>query len=35
MEYIEVLQTIGGFVFALAFFIGCNRLEKYVNSLKG
>ncbi len=35
MEYIQALQTVGGFLFALAFFIGCNRLEKYVNSIRG
>lgn len=34
MEYLEIIQTIGGFVFALAFLLGCYRLEKYVNSLK-
>lgn len=35
MEYIQLLQNIGGFVFALAFLLGCNRLEKYINSIRG
>lgn len=37
MEYLEIIQTIqnvGGFVFALCFWLGCYRLEKAVNGLK-
>ena len=34
MEYLEMLQTVGGFVFALCFWLGCYRLEKTINNLK-
>lgn len=34
MEYIQVLQTVGGFIFALGFWAMCYKLEKYVNGLK-
>lgn len=34
MEYINIVQNVGGFIFALCFWLGCYRLEKYVNSLK-
>lgn len=35
MEYLEMFQTIGGFLFALCFWLGCYRLEKAVNNIKG
>jgi hypothetical protein len=34
MEYIEHLQTLGGFIFALWFWYMCYKLEKTVSSLK-
>lgn len=34
MEYIEHLQTIGGFIFALWFWYMCYKVEKVVNGLK-
>ena len=34
MEYIQALQTVGGFVFALWFWFMCYKLEKVVNGLK-
>lgn len=34
MEYIEHLQTLGGFIFALVFWYMCYKLEKAVSSLK-
>ena len=34
MEYIQALQTIGGFVFALVFWLGCTKIEKAINNLK-
>lgn len=34
MDIISIIQTVGGFVFALCFWLGCYRLEKYVNNLK-
>lgn len=34
MNYPEIMQTVGGFVFALGFWVMCYRLEKTVNNLK-
>lgn len=34
MEYLEMFQTVGGFVFALCFWLGCYKVEKVVNGLK-
>nr|DAV33450.1 MAG TPA: hypothetical protein [Caudoviricetes sp.] len=34
MEYIEHLQTLGGFIFAIWFWYMCYKLEKTVNNLK-
>lgn len=34
MEYLNIIQTVGGFIFACWFWLGCYRLEKYVNGLK-
>lgn len=34
MEYMQAFQTVGGFVFALAFWLGCYKVEKVVNNLK-
>ena len=34
MEYMQALQTIGGFAFALCFWYTCYKVEKVVNGLK-
>lgn len=34
MEYMQALQTVGGFVFAIVFWLMCYKLEKTVTSLK-
>ena len=34
MEYLEIIQTLGGFVFACWFWYVCYKLEKAVNGLK-
>lgn len=34
MEYLEMFQTIGGFVFACWFWYMCYKFEKAVNGLK-
>jgi len=35
MECLEIFKTVGGFMFALCFWLGCYRLEKAVNNIKG
>lgn len=35
MEYLNIIQNIGGFIFALCFWVMCYKLEKVVNNLKG
>ena len=35
MEYIEVFKTVGGFVFALCFWLGCYKIEQTINNIKG
>lgn len=37
MEYlnIQTFQTLGGFIFAIGFWVMCYKLEKVVNELKG
>lgn len=35
MEYIQALQTIGGFVFALCFWYMCYKVEQTINNIKG
>lgn len=35
MEYMQALQTVGGFIFALGFWAMCYKLEKVMNNLKG
>lgn len=34
MEYIQLLQTLGGFLFALGFWFMCYKIEKVVSNLK-
>lgn len=34
MEYLNIIQTVGGFVFALCFWYMCYKVEKVVNGLK-
>nr|DAU72538.1 MAG TPA: hypothetical protein [Caudoviricetes sp.] len=34
MEYLEIFQTVGGFVFALCFWLGCYKVEKVVTHFK-
>lgn len=34
MNYLEMFQTVGGFVFAFCFWLGCYKVEKVVNNLK-
>lgn len=34
MEYLNIIQNIGGFIFALVFWLGCYKIEKVVNNLK-
>lgn len=35
MEYLEIIQTIGGFVFALCFWYMCYKVEQTINNIKG
>lgn len=35
MEYINIVQNVGGVIFALGFWVMCYKLEKVVNGLKG
>ena len=34
MEYLNIFQTVGGFVFACLFWYMCYKVEKVVNGLK-
>lgn len=34
MDIINIIQTVGGFIFALCFWYMCYKVEKAVNNLK-
>lgn len=34
MEYLNIIQTLGGFIFAIWFWYMCYKVEKVVNGLK-
>ena len=34
MNYLEIFQTVGGFIFAIGFWFMCYKLEQTVSSLK-
>lgn len=35
MEYLNILQDIGAFIFVIVFWVMCYKLEKVVSELKG
>nr|DAK10882.1 MAG TPA: hypothetical protein [Caudoviricetes sp.] len=35
MNYLEIFQTVGGFVFALWFWFMCYKIEQTINNIKG
>jgi len=34
MNYLEIFQTVGGFVFALCFWYMCYKVEQTINNIK-
>ena len=34
MEYMQALQTVSGFIFALCFWYMCYKIEQTINNLK-
>jgi hypothetical protein len=35
MGYINIIQTVGGFVFACLFWYMCYKVEQTINNIKG
>nr|DAO21796.1 MAG TPA: hypothetical protein [Caudoviricetes sp.] len=35
MNYLEIFQTVGGFIFALCFWYMCYKVEQTINNIKG